>query len=80
MMEQSTPTERPKKKADQRERLYSLQKKLKKEQGNAQYYIILQILKKNGNESEWNIMQKKTSFKLILPFLTLFFVNFHLNN
>ena len=63
MMEQSTQTnniiERPKKKADQKELLYSLQKKLKKEQDKEQYYIILQILKKNENESEWNIMQKK---------------------
>ena len=45
MMEQSTQTnnivERPKKKADQKELLYSLKKKLKKEQGNEQDYIIL---------------------------------------
>ena len=41
MMEQSTPTERPKKKADQRELLYSLQKKLKKEQDQEHYDIIL---------------------------------------
>ena len=43
MMEESTQTniyERPKKRADQRELLYSL-KKLKKEQGKEQYYIIL---------------------------------------
>ena len=41
MMEQSTQTnhiiERPKKKADQRELLYTLKKKLKKEQGKEQY-------------------------------------------
>ena len=39
MMEESTQTniyERPKKKADQRELLYSRQKKLKKEQGKEQ--------------------------------------------
>ena len=41
MMEQSTPNERPKKKADQKELLYSLKKKLKKEQSNEQDYIIL---------------------------------------
>ena len=40
-MEQSTPTERPKKRADQKELLYLLKKKLKKEQGNEQDYIIL---------------------------------------
>ena len=41
MMEESTPTERPKKRADQKELLYSLQKKIKKEQGNEQDYIFL---------------------------------------
>ena len=44
MMEESAQTniyERPKQKADQRELLYSPQKKLKKEQGNEQDYIIL---------------------------------------
>ena len=40
-MEQSTPTERPKKRADQKELLHLLKKKLKKEQGNELDYIIL---------------------------------------
>ena len=70
-MGQSTQTnnniERPKKKADQKELLYSLQKKLKKEQDREHDYIILQILKKKENENEWNIMQKKKmSFKILL--------------
>ena len=53
MMGQSTQTnniiERPKQKADQRELLYSLQKKLKKEQDKEQDYTILKILKENEN-------------------------------
>ena len=44
MIEESIQTnnyERPKRKTDQKELPYSLQKKLKKEQGNEQAYIIL---------------------------------------
>ena len=45
MMEQRTQTnniiERPLKNADQKELLYSLKKKIKKEQDKEQYYIIL---------------------------------------
>ena len=40
-MEQSTPTERPKTKGRPKGMLYLLKKKLKKEQGNEQDYIIL---------------------------------------
>ena len=55
-MEQSTQTnsiiERPKEKADQRELLYSLKRKINKEHDRELDYIILQIMKKKEKESD----------------------------
>ena len=71
-MEQSTQTERVKKKwVDQKELGYSLKKKAKEEQDREQYYITLQILKNNENERDYNIKRNKL-FNMILFFSFIF--------
>ena len=78
MMEQSTQTnnyERPKKeRVDQKELVYSLVKKTKKEQGWDVGCIILQILKKRGGEHDYNIKQNKYCLKCFALHLFLILI------
>ena len=68
------------KRADQKELVYTLKKKTKKEQDKERDYITLYIMKKNEKEHDYNIMQTKIMlFKLIL-FFKLYLFEFPLTN